>query len=212
MAAARKAKKADSVMEAAIDYFSGRSHDAWRKTLLKTNPEQRGQPRMRMRGGVMVDINQPWSNLDRRAKDDNKRAARDAYAAVQRFPNDREAAANFVHEAWIKRNKADKSQPKALFKPYARLPEVEKDKDRAHVDRMKQAIAAVRKPTKKKAPAKKKAKRAAFKTVRVDARVWARLETAAKGLSKALGRNISPEALLIAGAEAIAAVAKTARK
>ena len=78
MAAARKAKKADSVMDAAIDYFSGRSHDAWRKTLRQTTPEHRGQPRLRRRGGVMVDINQPWSKLDRRAKDDNKRAARDA--------------------------------------------------------------------------------------------------------------------------------------
>lgn len=210
MAVARKARKADSVKEAAVDYFSGRSHDAWRKTLLKTNPEQRGQPRMRMRGGFMVDLNQPWSKLDQRAKDDNKRAALDAYAAVQRFPNDREAASNYVHEAWIKRNKADKSQPKELFKAYARLPEVEKDKDRAHVDQMKRAIAAVRKPSKKKAPAKKKktAKRPAFKTVRVDAEVWARLEATAKGLSKTLGRTISPEALLIAGAEAIAAVAR----
>ena len=210
MAVARKAKEADSVMEAAVDYFSGRSHDAWRKTLLKTNPEQRGQPRMRLRGGVMVDINQPWSKLDRRAKDDNKRAARVAYAAVKRFPDDRVAAANFVHEAWIKRNKNDKSQPKELFKAYARLSEVEKDKDRAHVDRMKQAIAAVRKPVKKHV-AKKKAKRPArLKTVRLDATVWARLEIAAKDLSKALGRRVTPEALLVAGAEAVAAVARKA--
>ncbi|MGD9980971.1 MAG: hypothetical protein AB7H66_12825 [Hyphomonadaceae bacterium] len=203
MAVARKTKKPDPVMEAAIDYFSGRSHDAWRRAFLKTNPDQRGQPRMRMRRGVMVDINQPWSKLDKRAKDDNKRAARDAYVAVQRFPDDREAAANYVHQAWIKRNKNDKSQPKELFKPYAALPEVEKDKDRAHVDRMKQALAAVR----KKSPAKK-VKRAAFKTVRVELKAWARLETAARDLSKALGRQITPEALLVAGAEAIAAVAR----
>jgi hypothetical protein len=210
MAVARKAKKADSDKEAAVDYFSGRSHDAWRRNFLKTNPGERGKPRMRMRGGVMVDINQPWSKLDQRAKDDNKRAALDAYAAVQRFPNDREAASNYVHEAWIKRNKGDKSQPKELFKPYARLPEVEKDKDRAHVDQMKQAIAAVRKAAKKKAPVKMKkaAKQPAFKTVRVDAKAWARLEATAKDLSKTLGRKISPEALLIAGAEAIAAVAR----
>lgn len=223
MAVARKAKAADPAMEAAVDYFSGRSHDAWRKKLLQTNPEQRGQPRMRMRGGAMVDINKPWAELDQRAKDDNKRAARDAYAAVKRFPKDREAASDFVHKAWIQRNKNDKSQPKELFKAYAKLPEVEKDKDRAHVDRMKAAIAAVSKAAKQKAPARK-AKKAvakkkvatkktartssASKTVRIDAATWARLDYAAKALSKSLGRTVSVEALLVAGAEAIAAVAR----
>jgi len=144
MAGVRKAKKADP-MEAAVEYFSARSHNAWRKRLLQTDPKQKGKPRMRLRGGVMVDVNQPWSNLNPKAKADNKRAARDAYAAVKKFPNDREAASAYVHECWIKRNKDDASQPKALFKPYARLPKVEKDKDRAHVDAMTTAMAAVRK-------------------------------------------------------------------
>ena len=53
---------------------------------------------------------------DPKAKADNKRAAYDAYDAVKKFPNDREAAADYVHERWIKRNKGDTSQPKALFK------------------------------------------------------------------------------------------------
>lgn len=206
MARAAKAKKADPVREAAVDYFSSRSHNAWRKRLLETNPEQRGQPRMRLRGGVMVDINKPWASLDPKAKADNKRAAYDAYDAVKRFPNDREAASNYVHERWIERNKSDKTQPKALFKPYARLSEVEKDKDRAHVDRMKAALRAV------SSKSKPKAKAAATKTVRLDADTWARIETAAKSLSKALGRKITPEALLVAGAEAVAAVARAAPK
>jgi hypothetical protein len=112
-----------------------------------------------------------------------------------------------VHERWIARNKSDASQAKALFKAYAKLPEVEKDKDRAHVDRMKKAIAAVS-PKKKAA---KKAKAApAYKTVRVDAKAWARLEAAAKSLSKALGRKVAPEALFIAGIEAVAAAVKDA--
>lgn len=204
MAKAAKAKKTAPLKEAAADYFSSRSHNAWRKRLLETNPEQRGQPRMRLRGGVMVDINKPWASLDPKAKSDNKRAAYDAYDAVTRFPDDREAASNYVHERWMARNKGDASQPKALFKAYAKLPEVEKDKDRAHVDRMKKAIAAVS-PKKKAA---KKAKRApAFRTVRVDAKAWARLEAAAKQLSKSLGRKVTPEALFIAGVEAVAAAA-----
>ncbi|MGE0530761.1 MAG: hypothetical protein AB7G40_16460 [Hyphomonadaceae bacterium] len=207
MAKAAKAKKVAPAKEAAADYFSSRSHNAWRKRLLETNPEQRGKPRMRLRGGVMVDINKPWAKLDPKAKADNKRAAYDAYDAVMRFPDDREAAANYVHERWMARNKGDASQPKALFKAYAKLPEVEKDKDRAHVDRMKKAIAAT--SPKKKAVKKTKAK-AAYKTVRVEAKAWARLEAAAKDLSKVLGRKVTPEALFIAGVEAVAAAARKA--
>jgi len=206
MAKAAKAKKVAPAKEAAADYFSSRSHNAWRKKLFETNPEQRGQPRMRLRGGVMVDINKPWATLDPKAKADNKRAAYDAYDAVMRFPDDREAASNYVHERWMARNKGDASQPKALFKAYAKLPEVEKDKDRAHVDRMTKAIAA----TSPKKRVAKKTKAPAYKTVRVDAKDWARLETAAKDLSKALGRKVSPEALFIAGVEAVAAAAKKA--
>ncbi len=204
MARAAKAKRVDPVREAAVDYFSARSHNAWRKALLATHPEQRGQPRMRLRGGVMVDINKPWASLDPRAKADNKRAAYDAFEAVRRFPNDREAAAEYVHQRWMQRNEGDKSQPKALFKPYARLPELEKDKDRAHIDRMRAALRAV---GPKKAPRK-----AATKTVRIDAKAWARLEKAARELSKAIGRDVSAEALLVAGAEAVAAVSKAAMK
>lgn len=189
-------KKADAVAEAAVEYFAARSHDAWRRTLLKTNPEQKGKLRLRRRGGVMVDVNQPWSKLHAKAKADNKRAAFDAYDAVTKFPHDREAAADYVHKCWIKRNKNDPSQPKALFKPYARLTEVEKDKDRAHVDTMKKAIAAVRKRT---APGKPR-------TIALTPEQWARLDAAAKALSAHLGRPVAAEALLIAGVEAIAAV------
>lgn len=204
MAKAAKAKKVAPAKEAAADYFSSRSHNAWRKKLFETNPEQRGQPRLRQRGGAMVDINKPWATLDPRAKADNKRAAYDAYDAVMRFPGDREAASNYVHERWMARNKGDASQPKALFKAYAKLPEVEKDKDRAHVDRMLKAIAA----TSPKMRATKKARAAPYKTVRIEAKAWARFEAAAKDLSKAVGRKVSPEALLIAGVEAVAAAAK----
>ncbi|HYD73679.1 MAG TPA: hypothetical protein VEF55_11100 [Candidatus Binatia bacterium] len=200
MAAKAKKQKRGRLAEAAVDYFAARSHDAWRRNLLKAQPEQKGTPRMRLRGGVMVDVNQPWTKLHPKAKADNKQAAYDAYDAVKKFPNDQEAAAEYVHQRWIKRNKGDPNQPKALFKPYAGLPEVEKDKDRAHVDNMKKALAAVRKD----AP-KGKAKRAAA-TITVDAKAWRRLTSAARQLSTALGRPVQPEALLAAGMEAMAAV------
>lgn len=204
MAKAAKTTKPDPVQEAAVDYFAGRSHDAWRKQFLRANPDQKGKPRMRLRGGVMVDVNQPWSKLHARAREDNKRAARDAFAAIRRFPSDREAAADYVHRAWIKRNKSDPSQPKALFKPYASLPEDEKDKDRAHVDNMKKALAAVRAVKK---PARAKAK-PGLVTVRIDAKSWRRLQTAAAALSAAVGREVAPELLLEVGAEAATALAK----
>ena len=205
MAAARKKlqTKTDPLLEAAVEYFSERSHNAWRKRLLQTNPEQRGQPRMRLRGGKMVDINQPWSKLDPSAKADNRQAARDAYAAIIKYPDDREAASDYVHKRWIARNKHDKSLDKALFTPYEKLSELEKDKDRAHVDRMKEAIAAVRKRAKVKAPAKGKSP--AYRSVRIATKDWARLEAAAGKLSKMIGQTVTPEALLAAGVEAILA-------
>ncbi|MGE0597019.1 MAG: hypothetical protein AB7P07_11665 [Hyphomonadaceae bacterium] len=206
MASPRKTKN-DALMQAAVEYFAARSHNSWRTNFLKNNPNQRGKPRMRLRGGVMVDVNQPWSKLHAKAKADNQRAARDAYEAVRRFPGDAEAAANYVHVRWMQRNKGDASQPKALFKPYAQLPEIEKAKDRAHVFAMTKAIAAVRKPAPKKTP-RKSAKRAAARTVSIDAQTWRRLERASKQLSAALGREAPVELLVNASAEAVAAMCK----
>lgn len=202
---------ANDTLEAAVDYFAARSHDAWRKQFLKANPKAAKQPRMRLRGGKMVDINQPWKKLDPAAKKDNKKAAYDAHEAVARFPNDREKASAYVHQRWIQRNRKDASQPKALFKPYSALPEDEKDKDRAHVDRMKAALAAVRKQAKsregvkKRAPKRKTVKRAA-KPIQLDVDTSQRLEAAAKRLSATLGRRVTARELAHAGMHAMLAL------
>jgi hypothetical protein len=212
---AKGAKKKDPIADAAVDYFAARSHEAWRRKLLQTNPEQRGQPRMRRRGGTMVDVNQPWAKLHPKAKADNKNAAYAAYAATRKFPGNREAAAAFVHRAWIKRNTGDRSQPKALFKPYSQLPEVEKDKDRAHIDNMKKAIAAVQRRMRKSAPGRKRptAKRARAHTagpltLDLSAKDLRRIEAARKRLSQVLGRPVPVEAVVLAGAEAVATLCK----
>lgn len=183
---------AKKTLEAAVEYFASRSHDAWRRQFLKANPDQKGRPRMRRRAGKMVDVNQPWRALDPAAKADNKVAAYDAYEAIARFPTDREKAAAYVHQCWIKRNANDPNQPKVLFKPYRALPEIEKDKDRAHIDRMKAALAAVKKPRK-----------TAAKPLQVDAATARRLEIVAKRLSATLGRTVSARELLRAGMQAI---------
>ena len=189
-------------IEAAVDYFAARSHDAWRKQFHKTNSKERALPRMRMRGGKMVDINKPWKDLDPKAKAENKVAAYAAYAALEKFPNDREKASDYVHKQWVKRNRADPSHAKALFKPYSALPEVEKDKDRAHIDQMKSALTAVGKPQALRKTAKKAVR------LTVDARSAARLEAAAARLSSVLGRKITAQALLAAGVEAVLAASE----
>lgn len=201
--------------EAAVEYFAARSHDAWRREFQKNNPDQKDQPRMRMRGGKMVDINQPWTSLDPAAKADNMIAARTAYDAVERYPSNREKAAAFVHKQWVKRNRADPNQAQDLFKPYSELPDIEKDKDRAHIDQMKSALAAVAKAKKAAKKGAKKGKKAAKKlksaaALQVDGKVAARLEAAAAALSAATGRNITAQALLAAGAEAVLVICETA--
>ena len=200
-----KAMVDGALRDAAIDYFCARSHNAWRRTLLRTNPEQRGRQRMRMRGGVMVDVNQPWSKLHPNAKAENGIAAADALAAIAKFPRDREAAADYVHKCWIKRNKRDPSQPKELFAPYRRLTEVEKDKDRAHVDMIKAAVKAVSKRA-SKAPQKPKRDTQKFKSVKLPVAAWTRLERAAAALSARTGRKVSAEMLLRASLDAMVAV------
>jgi hypothetical protein len=193
--------------EAALDYFAARSHNAWRKQFIKANPKAAKLPRMRLRSGKMVDINQPWATLDPAAKKDNKKAAYDAHEAVVRYPNDREKASAYVHQRWIQRNKKDPSQPKALFKPYSELPEDEKDKDRAHVDRMKAAVAAVSKQAKPRKSVKKTtSKRKTAKPIQLNSEISRRLEAAAKQLSATLGRRVTASELANAGMQAMLAI------
>jgi hypothetical protein len=213
-ARAKTAKKKDEIAEAAVDYFAARSHNAWRRKLLETNPGQRGRPRMRRRGGVLVDVNKPWATLDAKAKADNRLAAYAAYQAIQKFPGDREAAAAYVHQAWIRRNKGDSSQPKELFKPYAELPEAEKDKDRAHIDNMKKAIAAAQKQMRKTSSPRKAAKakrtraRVRATTLSFSAGDMRRIEAARKKLSQLFGRSVPVEAVVLAGADAVVTLCK----
>lgn len=115
-----------------VDKFGAASHNEWLKNFRKNNPKEAKKPRMRERGGAMVDINQPWDKLDSRAKADNATAAEAAYDAYKAHPDDIEAGSAMIHDAWVKRNKNDKSIDKALLKPYAKLSEEEKEKDRAH--------------------------------------------------------------------------------
>ena len=191
---------ANEILDQAVEYFAARSHNAWRRNFHKAQPALKARPRLRLRGGVKVDINKPWKDLDPRAQADNRIAARDAYQAVIKHPDDREAAAAYVHRRWIARNKADPSQPKSLFKPYADLPEAEKDKDRTHIDAMKKALRAV---AAKRPPKKTPAPRA---SIDFGPKLHARLEAAAQRLSQRLGRQVTARELARAAVEAMLAI------
>lgn len=188
---------ANEILDQAVEYFAARSHNAWRRQFHKSTPKEANKPRLRMRGGAMVDINRAWKDLDPKAQADNRIAARAAYEAVVKHPRDREAAAEYVHKKWIARNKADPNQPKELFAPYAKLPEVEKDKDRVHVDRMQAALKAVsaKQRTQRKAPAKP--------SVTLTPALHARLDRAATKLSRQIGRVVSADELARAAIEAM---------
>lgn len=194
-------------VDAAVERFAARSHNAWRRTFLKANPKEKTKPRMRMRAGVMVDINKPWTALDPKAQADNKRAGYAAFEALAKYPRDREAAAAHVHRAWIKRNRGDASLSKDLFKPYTQLPEIEKDKDRAHIDRMRAALAATRTPRKNGVKSgQKKSVGAKAAPLHINSATLRRLNAAAKRLSHIVGREVSAQEMIAVGAEAMLAM------
>lgn len=197
---------AQKTIDAAVERFAAQSHNAWRRQFLKANPKEKSKPRLRLRGGKMVDINKPWATLDPAAKADNRIAALAAHDALASFPGDREAAAAAVHRAWIKRNRSDASLSKDLFKPYKQLSEAEKDKDRAHIDRMQAALAAVSPAKARRAKPAKGSSAKSTHMVAVDAALYRRLEAAARRLGRAAGRAISAEDLLAASANAVLTV------
>ena len=133
-------KAADPERNSVIDKFGADSHNAWLKNFRESNPAEADKPRMRERGGAMVDVNQPWDKLDDRAKADNAVAAGAAYDAYKAHPDDIEAGSAMIHDAWVERNKKDKSIDKALLEPYAKLSEEEKEKDRAHWRRVRDTL------------------------------------------------------------------------
>lgn len=134
------AKNVDVERAMVVDKFGAASHNEWLKNFRKNNPKEAKKPRMRERGGAMVDINQPWDKLDSRAKADNATAAEAAYDAYKAHPDDIEAGSAMIHDAWIARNKNDKSIDKALLEPYAKLSEEEKEKDRVHWRRVRDTL------------------------------------------------------------------------
>lgn len=126
--------------EQAVDAFGAQSHNEWLRNFREGTPSEAEQPRMRERGGKLVDINKEWKDLDPAAQQDNRVAARVAYDAVKQYGDNTEAAADYVHRKWMERNASQRATQPALFEDYANLPEAEKAKDRNHVILMRELL------------------------------------------------------------------------
>jgi hypothetical protein len=124
---------------AALEKFASDLHDLWRAGWAKQNNGE-SVPRMKKgSSGEQVDINVPFAQLDPAWRKENEEAAKAALQSIKQFPEDEEAAADFIHQEWMKRNpKGDWNA--AQHVPYSSLPEEEKEKDRVHYRNMKQHL------------------------------------------------------------------------
>ena len=112
--------------ENAVHQFASRAHEEWRRNYDPTGTK----PRIKKNSdGTEGDINVPFDQLHPDWQRENLAAGNAAAEAVNKFPNDIEKAAEYVHIEWMKRNpKADYNA--AQHVPYDDLPEEEKEKDR----------------------------------------------------------------------------------
>ena len=129
----------ESNEEVALEKFASDLHELWRDGWIKQNKGE-SLPRMKKGStGEQVDINVPFAQLDPAWRKENEEAAKAALQSVKQFPEDEEAAADFIHQEWMKRNpKGDWNA--AQHVSYSALPEEEKEKDRVHYRNMKQSL------------------------------------------------------------------------
>jgi len=132
-----EADQIEGMDHVAVNKFASEQHDVWRKGF---DPEGTGKKRIKKNSdGSEGNINVPFEKLHPDWQKENLSAGKAALQAVRKHPNDMESAADHVHREWMKRNpKADYNA--AQHVPYSELPEVEKQKDRDHVDTMKSQL------------------------------------------------------------------------
>jgi hypothetical protein len=118
--------------ENAITQFASSAHDEWRRNFDPSGTKERVKKNS---DGTEGNINVPFEKLHPDWQRENLAAGAAAAEAVNKFPNDIEKAAEYIHIEWMKRNpKADYNA--AQHVPYDQLPEDEKEKDRVHVRTM----------------------------------------------------------------------------
>ena len=133
----KEQEELDEMRNDAVTQFASQAHDVWRSGF---DPEGTGKERIKKNSdGSEGNINVPFKKLHPDWQKENLSAGKAALQAVRKHPNDMESAADHVHKEWMKRNpKADYNAH--LHVPYSELPEVEKQKDRNHVDTMKSLL------------------------------------------------------------------------
>lgn len=133
----KEQEELDEMRNDAVTAFASKQHDVWRSGF---DPEGTGKERIKKNSdGSEGNINVPFKKLHPDWQKENLSAGKAALQAVRKHPNDMESAADHVHKEWMKRNpKADYNAH--LHVPYSKLPEVEKQKDRDHVDTMKSLL------------------------------------------------------------------------
>lgn len=122
---------------AALEKFASDLHEIWRAGWIKQNNGE-SVPRMKKGStGEQVDINVTFAELDPSWRKENEEAAKAALMSVKQFPDDEEAAAEYIHREWMKRNPKGEWNA-AQHVPYQSLPEEEKEKDRVHYRNMRE--------------------------------------------------------------------------
>lgn len=121
----------------AVRTFAAKQHEVWRKSF---DPEGTGKERVKDNpDGTKGNINVPFDKLHPHWQKENLAAGKAALMAIRKHKNNTEAASEHIHNEWMKRNpKADHNA--AQHVPYSDLPEHEKQKDRDHVNTMRQIL------------------------------------------------------------------------
>lgn len=119
-----------------VHRFASMAHEEWRKNYDPTGTK----PRIKKNSdGTEGDINVPFEKLHPDWQKENLAAGKAALDAVNKFLDDEEAAAEYIHIEWMKRNpKSDWNA--AQHVPYDQLSDDEKEKDRVHVRTMKKLM------------------------------------------------------------------------
>lgn len=120
-----------------VTQFASIQHDKWRKGF---DPDNTGKERVKKNSdGTEGNINVPFHKLHSDWQRENLEAGKAALMAVRKHGNDTEAAAEHVHNEWMKRNpKADYNADQHV--PYSQLSEPEKQKDRDHVNTIRSLL------------------------------------------------------------------------
>lgn len=120
-----------------VESLAEKLHEKWRD---KYDPKREGKPRIKANSdGTTGDINQPFKELHADWKKENLRAAYAAKRACQTHPMNNDAAAEFCHIEWMKRNPKE-SWNAAQHVPYAELSAEEKQKDMDQVEIMREIL------------------------------------------------------------------------